>query len=73
MTDYLRMTTLATSKSGARRVQRLYKDSRDRWVSIGDLEAERELAAWYGDAGLARTLLRLGHELHTPFTLFRER
>ena len=53
------------------RVQRLWIDGRDRWVSLSRRVAEQELQARFGDWRVALVLLESGHEIHTASARYR--
>jgi hypothetical protein len=53
------------------RVQRLWIDGRDRWVSLPRQEAELELRERFGDWCAALALLNAGREIHTTSARYR--
>jgi hypothetical protein len=53
------------------RVQRLWIDGRDRWVSLPRCVAEQELQEHLGDCRAAVELLRAGQEIHTCAARYR--
>ena len=53
------------------RVQRLWIDGRDRWVSLPRRVAEQELQERLGDWRGAVELLRAGREIHTRAARYR--
>lgn len=53
------------------RVQRLWIDGRDRWVSLPRRVAELELQERFGDWRAAELLLGAGREIHTPAARYR--
>ena len=55
----------------ALRVQRLWIDGRDRWVSLSRRAAEQELQERFGDWHAALALLETGHEIHTSSARYR--
>jgi hypothetical protein len=55
----------------ALRVQRLWIDGRDRWVSLPRLVAEQELRQRFGDWRAAMALLGAGQEIHTAAARYR--
>jgi len=55
----------------ALRVQRLWIDGRDRWVSLPRRVAEQELQARFGDWRAALALMDAGHEIHTTSARYR--
>lgn len=55
----------------ALRVQRLWIDGRDRWVSLPRRVAEQELQERFGDWGAAVALMRSGQEIHTTSARYR--
>ena len=55
----------------ALRVQRLWIDGRDRWVSLPRWKAEQELQERFGDWRAALALLRAGREIHTGAARYR--
>jgi hypothetical protein len=55
----------------ALRVQRLWIDGRDRWVSLPRRLAEQELQERFGDWRAAVALMRFGREIHTPSARYR--
>lgn len=55
----------------ALRVQRLWIDGRDRWVSLPRRVAEQELQERFGDWRAAVALLGAGQEIHTSAARYR--
>jgi len=55
----------------ALRVQRLWIDGRDRWVSLSRRVAQQELQERFGDWRVALVLLKSGHEIHTASARYR--
>ena len=55
----------------ALRVQRLWIDGRDRWVSLPRRMAEQELQERFGDWRAAVALMRSGQEIHTRSARYR--
>ena len=55
----------------ALRVQRLWIDGRDRWVSLPRQVAEQELQETFGDWRAAMALLNAGREIHTTSARYR--
>jgi hypothetical protein len=53
------------------RVQRLWIDGRDRWVSLPRRVAQLELQERFGDWRAAVELLRAGREIHTRAARYR--
>lgn len=53
------------------RVQRIWIDGRDRWVSLPRRAAEQELQERLGDWRAAVQLLRTGREIHTKAARYR--
>jgi hypothetical protein len=53
------------------RVQRLWIDGRDRWVSLPQHVAKQELHERLGDWHAAVELLRAGREIHTRAARYR--
>jgi hypothetical protein len=53
------------------RVQRLWIDGRDRWVSLSRRAAEQELQERFGDWHAALARLETGHEIHTASARYR--
>ena len=55
----------------ALRVQRLWIDGRDRWVTLPRHLAEHELQERFGDWRAAVALMRAGQEIHTSAARYR--
>ena len=53
------------------RVQRLWIDGRDRWVSLPRRMAEQQLQERFGDWRAAVALMRSGQEVHTTSARYR--
>jgi hypothetical protein len=53
------------------RVQRLWIDGRDRWVSLPRRVAQQELQERFGDWRAAEVLLGAGQEIHTNAARYR--
>ena len=53
------------------RVQRIWIDGRDRWISLPQRVAEQELQERLGDWRAAVELLRTGQEIHTSAARYR--
>jgi hypothetical protein len=53
------------------RVQRLWIDGRDRWVSLPRRVAQQELQERFGDWRAAEVLLGTGQEIHTNAARYR--